>query len=129
MAHKGIYTKSPQWWKHLRPFWKRRFNKQERKAWVKNWQFENAEEIFKLGLTKSASTMHKMKYELGESVIPDGCYCQQCPYFDCATNKEEQSNGFCWYIGRGDWDDPSAAALLWDGCKECGIKDKIDGMW
>ena len=32
MAHKGIFSKPPEWWKHLRNFNKRLFNKKERKA-------------------------------------------------------------------------------------------------
>ena len=32
MAHKRGLTKSPEWWKHLRPFNKRKFSKAERQA-------------------------------------------------------------------------------------------------
>lgn len=29
---KGTNTRPPQWWKHLRPYWKRVFWKRERRA-------------------------------------------------------------------------------------------------
>ena len=40
MAHsrKDTFTKSPEWWKHLRPFNKRKVAKAERRAAVKRIQ-------------------------------------------------------------------------------------------
>ncbi len=28
--HRGTYCKKPQWWKHLRPYWRRLFWKRDR---------------------------------------------------------------------------------------------------
>lgn len=30
---RGTLTRPPQWWKHLRPYWRRVFWKRERRAW------------------------------------------------------------------------------------------------
>lgn len=29
---RGVLVRAPQWWKHLRPWWRRRFWKQHRRA-------------------------------------------------------------------------------------------------
>jgi hypothetical protein len=65
------------------------------------------------------------------SVIPDGGYCysgtpgspsfKPCPYWTKSPNHSEQNNGYCHYLATGDWMGPGWG-LLWDMCKECGIK-------
>lgn len=74
-----------------------------------------------------------------ESVIPAGCYCytgqglthpadggpprmevKECPYWARNPEKPEQINGYCAYLGEGDWQD-DGPSLLWDMVKECGI--------
>jgi len=125
MASKGTYTAPPEHWKHLK-WTKRVFNKAERVAAKKDIEAEvknigMVDEVG-LGLHKPKSTMMKLRHEKGDSIIPKGPYCMNCDYLDCATNKEEQSNGFCWFLLRGDWD-LGACSLLWDGCKECGFND------
>lgn len=89
----------------------------------------------KLGLTKSPIQMRKLKAEAGISVIPAGCYCYDqngpCPYFDSSSKFDEQSNGFCWYLEKGDWmtKEEGGTFLLWDQCKSCGINDDDDSLY
>lgn len=45
-------------------------------------------------------------------------YCENCKWHRIYSNKPYQENGYCKYIGRGDWQDDSMG-LLWDGDKEC----------
>lgn len=131
MAHtrKDTLVESPEWWDHLRPFGKRQVAKSERRA-AKNLirqEINDPDETPKgRGLHKPESTMRKLRYEKGESVIPCGGYCYdnngRCPYWDWAENHEEQNNGFCWFIGKGDWFG-DGCGLLWDQCKECGVNE------
>ena len=59
-------------------------------------------------------------------IIPKGCYCYDangvCPYWHKDARHEEQDNGYCSYLKRGDWDDNSSG-LLWDQVKECNINE------
>ena len=65
--------------------------------------------------------------------IPEGLYCYtyvdnkqvNCPYWSKDPNRDEQCNGYCSYLELGDWE-ISGVSLLWDQCKECGIKDDYD---
>lgn len=61
-----------------------------------------------------------------ESLIPKGMYCYNdkglCPYWRFDPTKPEQESGYCQVLGEGDWED-KGFGLLWDQCKECGIKD------
>ena len=84
--------------------------------------------------------MRAYKATHGETGIPKGVYCYEilsfgkgengmpvaktrlCPYWDRDESKPEQSNGYCWYIEKGDWEE-DGTFLLWDQCKECGIND------
>ncbi len=60
-------------------------------------------------------------------VIPEGLYCysiigdetKRCPYWDKNPDKPSQENGYCHFLGEGDWD-CEGLSLLWDQCKECG---------
>jgi len=66
-------------------------------------------------------------------VIPEGLYCytysdvdcsddqrlSMCPYWDIDDKRESQNNGYCHFLGEGDWD-VEGLSLLWDQCKECG---------
>ena len=62
------------------------------------------------------------------NVIPEGLYCyttidgeqRNCPYWDKDDAREEQCNGYCHFLGEGDWD-VEGLSLLWDQCKECGV--------
>jgi hypothetical protein len=44
-VHKDTLTKTVQWWKHLRPYWKRRQQRRERVAAAKLIRAEWAEQI------------------------------------------------------------------------------------
>lgn len=75
-----------------------------------------------------------------EKYIPPGPYCYHfisgpdkkgrlktlpCPFWDTRDDKPEQSRGYCHYLEKGDWED-GGTFLLWDLCKECGIKSWDD---
>lgn len=81
-----------------------------------------------------------------ESLIPSGMYCHGhivytkkgtqgiCPYWDYDDEKPRQENGYCHFLGWGDWapiagngNTGPAFTLLWDQCKECGIKFSFPG--
>ena len=82
-----------------------------------------------------------------KSIIPRGPYCYDengdCPYWSLDKDRPRQRNGYCAYLGKGDWDlneervwiDPKGneisgkeiglpLSLLWDQCKECGINEE-----
>lgn len=92
------------------------------------------------------------------SRIPEGFYCYTyekdqyvpCPFYSKIKERPEQENGYCSYLGKGDWNINESypplmeiirmrkdrtsekvmvpketllpLSLLWDGCKECGVK-------
>lgn len=79
-----------------------------------------------------------------ESMVPDGMYCYSrdtvtgkiiaCPHLKIRKDRRQQSNGYCRLLKVGDYtqgkvkckdgrDIPRATFLLWDACKECGIRD------
>ncbi len=43
-----------------------------------------------------------------------------CPYWELRENYPEQENGYCRFLGKGDWD-LGPISLLWDQIKECGV--------
>lgn len=57
--------------------------------------------------------------------IPRGVYCNnmttRCPYWSIHSDKPEQENGYCAYLGSGDWGH-NGFGLLWDAVKECDVK-------
>lgn len=72
-----------------------------------------------------------------EKYIPPGPYCYhiidgpnkhgqlsilKCPYWESHPEKPEQMNGYCRFIKKGDWEE-NGTTLLFDLCKECGIKE------
>ena len=136
MAHtrKDSYVRCGERWDHLRPENKHFVSHRERtaaKRMIRD-EIECPDDVSNkgLGLTKPISTMRKLIFEKGTSVIPKGGYCYDengsCPYWDKASNIEEQSNGFCWFLGKGDWMPPEdrGTFLLWDQCKECGENER-----
>jgi len=131
MAHKrkDTYTICKEWWKHLRPFNKRKVAKAERRAAVVEITDEMLgmdEPSSRLKLGKSLKDMTRLRAEKGEMVIPRGIYCYDengtCPYLDKAEGVGEQNDGYCWFLRRGDWQS-NGVGLLWDSCKECGKRD------
>lgn len=73
--------------------------------------------------------------EKDKSKIPVGLYCYKikkikefsieidcCPYWDINLTKPDQENGYCHYLGYGDWE-AEHLSLLWDQVKECGINE------
>jgi len=94
-----------------------------------------------------------------KSLIPRGLYCynknKTCPYWKKIKDRDKQENGWCDYLGRGDYElnrevheykvtsykdgkpskvsefqtgpnNPGFFSLIWDMVKECGINDEID---
>ncbi len=45
---------------------------------------------------------------MDENVIPVGYYCYNddgvCPYWSLDSNQHEMENGYCKFLGKGDWD-------------------------
>lgn len=61
--------------------------------------------------------------------IPQGAYCYDehgiCPYWSKRNDKPAQENGYCSFLGRGDWE-AKHLSLLWDQVKECNLNNDID---
>lgn len=58
-------------------------------------------------------------------------YCQGCAYGVYSSSIArffygEQSDGWCYYLGKGDFSFTNPTDLLWDGCKCCGINEDIE---
>lgn len=72
-----------------------------------------------------------------EKYIPYGFYCyfgtrgpgdpnyKRCAFWDYDPTKHEQENGYCYFLGEGDWE-CDGIGLLWDQCKECGINESFE---
>jgi hypothetical protein len=67
-----------------------------------------------------------------ESLIPEGVYCHThreqglyCPYWDTNPYAPKQEFGYCSYLAEGDWESDKLS-LLWDACKECGIREGLE---
>jgi len=83
-------------------------------------------------MRESAKWIDKMQ----KAQIPTGMYCytydqdghsKLCPYWGIRDDKPEQENGYCAFLGKGDWDFDQLS-LIWDQVKECGINDE-DEQW
>ena len=63
-----------------------------------------------------------------QEIIPENTfYCSNCPFWELSYVARffygNQTDGFCTYLGKGDFSFFSSTMLLWDGCKECGINE------
>lgn len=62
-----------------------------------------------------------------EAAVPRGPYCYDaaglCPFWGMDRSRPAQENGYCALLGEGDADS-EGFSLLWDQCKECGIRDE-----
>ena len=75
-------------------------------------------------------TQADLTYQQCEKLIPEGSYCYgshngvltPCPFHDMIPNFPKQENGYCHYLKGGDFQGGSLG-LLWDSCKECGVKE------
>lgn len=55
-----------------------------------------------------------------ESVDEDGkMIIKTCPFWSRRLDKPEQENGYCGFLGIGDWNED--ISHLWDMVKECDI--------
>lgn len=85
--------------------------------------------------------LHKTEEQLVDMLkepinyIPLGIYCYgaygNCPFWDYDDERDYQDNGYCHYLGRGDWDGGGDGffTLLWDQCKECDVNDIDEEFW
>ena len=48
--------------------------------------------------------MNKLQRMIAWFLIPRGYYCEGCPFWFIDKTKAEQMNGYCSYLGKGDWD-------------------------
>lgn len=52
--------------------------------------------------------MNKFQKLIARFLIPNGIYCYgpngRCPFWSRDSLKDEQENGYCSYLGKGDWD-------------------------
>lgn len=60
--------------------------------------------------------------KLDISVIPEGANCAGCPYLSFRPDKPAQQCGYCAYLDYGDWMTKLGFTVLWDGLKECQVK-------
>ena len=87
--------------------------------------------IWVIKVCKNGENMNKDDIDF----IPYGMYCYEildvdiengkiniklCPYWDRDEERPEQENGYCHYLGYGDWES-EGTSLLWDQCKECQV--------
>lgn len=74
-----------------------------------------------------------------EKYIPPGPYCYHllkngtsqtlnCPYWDYSEEAPDQRCGYCHFLELGDWQE-GGTFLLWDMCKECGVKTDEPCNW
>ena len=82
--------------------------------------------IFNADLKSKTFDAWYAKKEIPKNTI----YCENCIFM--ATSRianffyGEQSSGYCYYLGKGDYSFISPTLLLWDGCKECGINEDLE---
>lgn len=72
-----------------------------------------------------------MKRRAMKKWIPEGtCYCYghrrtgKCKWLRLNKKVDYQESGYCMYLKLGDWF-KNGTMLLWDECKECGVKNEI----
>lgn len=70
----------------------------------------------------------EMTVDQCKKMIPEGIYCyfdetKICPFWDSVHNFPEQSNGYCHFLGEGDWQ-AKGFSLLWDQVKECRVNER-----
>lgn len=62
-----------------------------------------------------------------DSIPKNSFYCQGCPFYNVSKIASffygKQMDGYCYYLGKGDFTFFHGTMLLWDGCKECGINE------
>lgn len=92
--------------------------------------------------------MNWIQKQIAKLLIPRGCYCEGCPFWFKNRRKPSQMNGYCSYLGKGDWDfyeempdlieveqrqpdgsykkemikkEPMFGTMLYEGIKECEV--------
>lgn len=109
-------------------------------------QFLDAQERFEKtdADVNAANARAEEAGENAENYIPKGCYCytpvdmvedlatgmprmliKRCPFWAINPAHSSQMNGYCAYMGSGDWEN-DGTLLLWDQVKECGVNEGSD---
>jgi hypothetical protein len=68
---------------------------------------------------------HEILDEKDERGFPLMLKKNVCPWWDIHPDQPHQMNGYCAYLGYGDWES-DGFSLLWDSCKECINNDEED---
>lgn len=105
------------------------------------YTFATKEELLNVGVAETKITecvvtydgnmlnQAEMDLEQAKSLIPEGTYCYSadglCPFWERNKQFPEQANGYCHFLNHGDWQE-KGLGLLWDQCKECGVKEYTD---
>lgn len=96
--------------------------------------------------TPEAADARARTLGMDPSVIPSGPYCyrpkgeihtgpgglpvfpvEPCPYWAIHPGKKSQENGYCAFLGDGDWSG-EGVTHLWDQVKACGIADGFEDL-
>lgn len=48
--------------------------------------------------------MSKIQRLIAWFLIPKGYYCEGCPFWFLDSGRPKRENGYCSYLGKGDWD-------------------------
>lgn len=109
------------------------------------WLYADRDELIAAGADENAIYENLNEDGLSQAVlhiddasalIPRGNYCyttlgiddtgktsiRLCPFWDKIKSFPSQSNGYCHFMKRGDFQD-HGFGLLWDQCKECGVNE------
>lgn len=73
----------------------------------------------------------KEEGSFAQRTIPqDMIYCRDCHFMTYSKIARffygSQCDGYCYYLGKGDFSFIRPTSLLWDGCKECSINCEDD---
>ena len=106
----------------------------------------------------NSNHIHQEYFNNPKQHIPHGVYCYNvaaCIFWDVDVTKPDQFNGYCHFLKQGDWErnkemndnsfiihgkdkgksvsevigEDFPSSLLWDQCKECGLKEESLRMW
>jgi len=80
--------------------------------------------------TCSVLNKYSRKCDWQETIPENTFYCSGCEYRGWSSLANfffgDQCDGYCYYLGKGDFSYVRPTQLLWDGCKECGLGEDIE---
>ena len=86
-------------------------------------------------LFEKVDSAHCFNKELDDiiatTIIPKNTfYCQDCPFKTRSKIARfffgDDFEGYCYFLGRGDFSYINPTDILWDGCKCCNVNDDFD---